>query len=75
MGTDLKYGRITTEHGDIHEDEPVFLLRARDVLAIETLTHYNEQCDRFGCASQFRGDVNCAIDRFTEFKGPKKLPD
>ena len=30
MGIDAKYGRVTTERGDIGEDEPVVVFRAQD---------------------------------------------
>jgi hypothetical protein len=38
LGYDLKYGKVTTEHGDIPDDEPVIVFRARDVTALELLT-------------------------------------
>jgi len=31
MAFDGKYGRITTEYGDIPDDEPVLIFRAQDV--------------------------------------------
>jgi hypothetical protein len=37
---DLKYGKVTTEHGNIGEDEPVFVLRARDVTAPKAIIAY-----------------------------------
>lgn len=33
MGTDAKYGQITTEKKEIPEEEPVFLIRAQDALS------------------------------------------
>lgn len=38
MGYDLKYGKVTTEHDDIPDDEPVIVFRARDVTTLELLT-------------------------------------
>jgi len=48
MAYSLKYGHITTEHGDIAEDEPVFIIRAQDKLAPEVLKHYLTMCQREG---------------------------
>lgn len=42
MGIDEKYGRVVTERGSIPDDEPVFVLRAKDRLAIETLVAYRQ---------------------------------
>lgn len=40
MGYDSKYGKITTEFGNIPEDEPVFILRGQDKLADFALREY-----------------------------------
>ena len=44
MGYDGKYGRVTTEHGDIPDDEPVIVFRARDKVTINMLAHYHQVC-------------------------------
>lgn len=44
MGYDLKYGAVTTEHGDIPAGEPVIVFRARDGLAPGVLAHYAQLC-------------------------------
>jgi len=44
MGYDSKYGRVTTEHGDIPDDEPVFVFRARDLLAPDAIDAYAARC-------------------------------
>ena len=75
MAKDRKYGTVTVELGTLGEDEPVFILRGQDVLAIETLTHYREQADRFGCTDNFRGSVNEAIEYFRSWSGARKIPD
>lgn len=48
---------IKTSNGDvIPEDEPVFLLRARDYLALPMLQHYCLLCVKDGCSDyQMRG--------------------
>ena len=48
MGYDLKYGRVTTEYGEIPDDEPVFLFRAQDKLAYPILISYLAMADGFG---------------------------
>lgn len=44
MGLDSKYGQVTTEHGDIGEDEPVVVFRARDAKLPAVLTYYRDLC-------------------------------
>lgn len=48
MGFDAKYGKVTTEHGDIPDDEPVFVLRARDMATVSTLQTYETICAALG---------------------------
>lgn len=45
MGYDGKYGKVTTEHGDIPDDEPVIVFRARDIRTRGVLAHYLKLCD------------------------------
>ena len=40
MARDDKYGTITDEHGKIPADEPVFVLRGRDLLAVAAIRFY-----------------------------------
>lgn len=44
MAYDRKYGRVTTQFGDIGEDEPVIVFRARDSLVPEMLKLYGALC-------------------------------
>lgn len=44
MAIDLKYGRVTIEHGDIGEDEPVVVFRAQDALLPKVLMYYHLFC-------------------------------
>lgn len=44
MAIDNKYGRVTLERGDIGEDEPVVVFRARDVLLPDVLAFYLHKC-------------------------------
>jgi hypothetical protein len=44
MAIDVKYGRVTLEHGSIGEDEPVVVFRANDELLPRVLAYYNAWC-------------------------------
>ncbi len=48
MGSDNKYGHVTTERGDIGENEPVVVFRAQDELLVELLDAYREMCRQAG---------------------------
>lgn len=48
MGNETKYGRVTTQHGEIPEDEPVFLFRAQDQLLPQVLDYYRDLCKEAG---------------------------
>ena len=48
MGFDGKYGRVTTEHGDIPDDEPVIVFRARDRMLPAVMRFYRELCEGNG---------------------------
>jgi hypothetical protein len=48
VGYDGKYGKVTTEHGDIPDDEPVIVFRARDRIVPAMLRFYLEMCEANG---------------------------
>lgn len=48
MAIDNKYGRVTLEHGDIGEDEPVIVFRARDEALPALLYVYRQLCANAG---------------------------
>jgi hypothetical protein len=48
MAEDLKYGHVTLEHGDVGEDEPVIVFRARDVALPALLDFYHTLCRALG---------------------------
>ena len=48
MGYDRKYGKVTTEFGNIGEDEPVVVFRARDMLLPKVLAYYHLFCLKVG---------------------------
>lgn len=48
MPIDRKYGRVTTERGDIADDEPVVVFRAQDALLPDLLAVYRQMCEAAG---------------------------
>jgi hypothetical protein len=48
MGYDRKYGKVTTEFGNIGDDEPVVVFRARDKLLPKVLAYYHLFCIKEG---------------------------
>lgn len=48
MAYDRKYGKVTTEFGNIGEDEPVVVFRAQDVLLPKVLAYYHLFCMKIG---------------------------
>lgn len=48
MAIDGKYGRVTLQHGDIGEDEPVIVFRAKDALLPKVLMYYHLFCLKAG---------------------------
>jgi hypothetical protein len=63
MAEDVKYGHVTTERGDIGEDEPVFLFRAKDKLLPVVLADYLDMCRRAGSPPHHLDGIDEAIDR------------
>jgi hypothetical protein len=48
MAIDTKYGRVTLEHGNVGEDEPVVVFRAKDKLLPKVLMYYHLFCMKAG---------------------------
>lgn len=61
MGYDHKYGKITTEFGNIGEDEPVVMFRARDALLPRVLMYYHLFCMKSDCP---RFHLTAILDTF-----------
>jgi len=71
-GTDLQAGVrveiVKTANGTpIPEDEPLFLLRAKDRLAVDALLSYREICRRDGCTDYQLNGVTDIIEAFQRF--------
>jgi hypothetical protein len=79
---DDKYGRITVERepgNPIGDDEPLFVLRARDQAAVDTIKQYAEICRGLGCDEDHVAAVEYQAQRFEEWAGANpdliKKPD
>jgi hypothetical protein len=64
MGIDNKYGRVMFEYGSIGEDEPVFVLRARDSLSVGHILMYGVLCEAAGSPPEHLAAIEEAIDQF-----------
>ena len=68
-----KYGRVTTENKEFPPEEPIFILRAQDIFAADTLGFYAEQLRRTGKEKQGR-EVLAIAKKFRAWPR-KKMPD
>lgn len=68
MGFDRKYGRITTEHGDIPDDEPVIVFRARDRLTPKLIGIYWNLCKEAGSPQRHLDLINSTHDQFDNWQ-------
>lgn len=66
-----KYGTI--EIPGVKPDEPVFILRAQDMLAEATIGIYKILAASHN--SPLSGDLDRQIQAFQNWTGPKKMPD
>lgn len=71
MAVSGKYGRIGIPK--IGEDEPVFILRAQDRLAQGIVEIYKVLAASH--ESPLAKELDREIERFRQWKGPKKMPD
>lgn len=68
MGHATKYGRITAEHKEIPEDEPVFIIRGKDCLAVPTIDYYISQVATRAPNQQFLEQVSAVCDYIQEWQ-------
>ncbi len=71
MAVSGKYGKLDIPR--IGEDEPVFVLRAQDILAEPTIEMYQLLVDSHEC--QLLPDLDEEIDNFRQWSGTRKMPD
>lgn len=68
MALEGKYGNVSVELGSIPDDEPVFLLRAQDMLAVPAIREYLDLCTRAGCVEEHLDGIGVAIGRFARWQ-------
>lgn len=68
MGFDRKYGNITTEHGDIPDDEPVFVFRGRDRFLPDVLAYYFQLADSQGSGQHHCGLIEDAREKLLQWQ-------
>lgn len=73
MGTDSKYGRVVTEHGEIPDDEPVIVFRARDVTTPDLLAYYLMRCVKKDSPKRHLDLIVSTIERFRSWQ--REHPD
>lgn len=77
MSIEGKYGTVITEFGSIGQDEPVFLLRARDALAVKTISDYWIRAIDAGCSQGFQDSLSGVMETFLAWQeeNETKVPD
>ena len=77
MGYDSKYGRVTTEHGDIAETEPVVVFRAQDRLLPKLLKVYSILCELAGSPQHHLDLIHATTMRVKQWQGmhPPRTPN
>lgn len=79
MGYDGKYGTVTTEFGDIPDDEPVIVFRARDKITLSLIKWYRYRCVQSGSPDRHLGIIDATAERFRNWQeanpGKVRYPD
>lgn len=68
MAAENKYGQVTTSQGEIPEDEPVFLFRARDALLPKVLNYYEHICREHGAPGSHIAAINDRAKEITSWQ-------
>ena len=67
MAEDNKYGYVDFQDDNrIQPNEPVFVLRARDVLALPTLMDYYQHCKDVKSSPEHLNSIMQSMAKFTE---------
>lgn len=75
-GGDLEIKIVNVYNGnEIPEDEPTFIFRAKDRLAIEVLRFYKVKCELDGCTSEQLEGITNELHKFISFRNnnPDKM--
>lgn len=77
MATDRKYGKI--EIPGIPEDEPVFIIRAKDKISLEVIEAYSFHAALESCPEEFVKSIDAVGLEFEQWQAEHeelvKLPD
>jgi len=69
MPTDHKFGRVTLEHQrSVGDDEPVFVLRAKDMYTLSAIRHYRSVCELGGVPRHHLDIVSEAMAEIEEWQ-------
>ncbi len=68
MALEDKYGRVTLEHGDIGEFEPVVVFRAKDELLPKVLAYYSYLCEIAGSPKHHLELVEKSMNRIIQWQ-------
>jgi predicted regulator of Ras-like GTPase activity (Roadblock/LC7/MglB family) len=71
MAVSGKYGKVFISK--IGEEEPIFILRAQDQLALQAIEMYRDLVAKNGLI--LAESLQKEIDTFRNWSGPKRLPD
>jgi hypothetical protein len=69
VAIDGKYGRVTTEFGDIGDDEPVVVFRAQDQLLPDMMELYLDLCRRAGSPQRHLDLIAATTDKIRQWQG------
>jgi hypothetical protein len=72
MAIDLKYGKVQLERGDIGDDEPVVVFRARDKLLPKVLSYYLLFCMKEGSPRKHIDLILKAVDIVKDWQSKNK---
>lgn len=77
MGYDRKYGKVTTEFGNIPDDEPVIVFRARDKLLPKVLAYYHMFCIKEGSPRRHLNIIMNTLElvKYWQATNKTKIPD
>lgn len=68
MASNVKYGHVTTEMGDIGENEPVFIIRAQDKTAPHMIAVYAAMADIAGAPPSFLDNLETAMEDMIQWQ-------
>jgi hypothetical protein len=75
MAVTAKYGEVQVP--GVPDDEPVFILRAHDVTAMNTLVYYRRECVQLGSPAEHVHGVDGVLEAFGRWRQLHgiKVPD